>query len=322
MIKKIYIDSDSILYRSAHINNHKDDCADEALAIAVDGSDENYLDSLDALDDAEATDIMEAMQSTFHSMVDAIVSEVQIDAQAKGYEVDPTPILVLTVKDSSIKCENLAPNFRYEVMESVEDENVKAYKHSRKGMEVPDGLGDLYDYVFDLPNCICIGGVEADDVGLGVLAGVDEDPGVGRAVGDLTVDVGFGLGFFGGLVDGDAGVEFCDELCHWRASSKAEWTDREYVRRLCMDRTVARTRGRGGLRAGRRRGARSPPRWPSGSRTAGRAPGWGYRRRRARRAPSSRPFPGRPRRSPGAARRWSARAGRRAGGPCCTPRRR
>ena len=165
MIKRLYIDSDSLLYRSAHINNHKDDCADEALAY-----EDESADSMDMLEDAVDTDIMEAMVTTFHSMVREIVEEVEEDSIAKGYEMernefgDIEPILVLTVKDSSVKCENLAPNFRYEVMESVEDPDVKAYKHSRKGMEVPDGLGELYDYVFDLDNSICIGGVEADDV--------------------------------------------------------------------------------------------------------------------------------------------------------------
>jgi len=186
---KLYIDSDSILYRSAHINNNKDNCADEALAIATEDDDDLDLET------AEDTDIMEAMQHTFHSMVDEIVSEVQIDARAKGYEVDLEPILVITVKDSSIKCENLAPNFRYEVMESVPDENVKDYKHSRRGMEVPDGLVELYDYVFDLPNCICIGGVEADDVVVyygqngHIVAALDKD-----VLGSLEYAYNFGRG--------------------------------------------------------------------------------------------------------------------------------
>jgi len=164
MTKTVYIDSDSLLYRSAHINNMKDDCLDEAMAIAVDGDDDNYLDSLDGLETAEDTDMLEAMASTFHSMVKEIMIACQDDADAKGYDIDPTPTLVLTVKGSSDRCDNLADNFRYEVMESVEDENVKAYKHSRAGMEVPDGLLEIYNYVFDLPNSVCIGGVEADDV--------------------------------------------------------------------------------------------------------------------------------------------------------------
>ena len=157
MIKTVYIDSDSLLYRSAHINNMKDNCLDEAMALEDDG------DDLD-LETAEDTDMLEAMASTFHSMVKEIMVACQDDADAKGYEIEKEPILVLTVKSGSDRCDNLADNFRYEVMESVEDENVKAYKHSRAGMEVPDGLLDIYNYVFDLPNSICIGGVEADDV--------------------------------------------------------------------------------------------------------------------------------------------------------------
>ena len=134
MIKTVYIDSDSLLYRSAHINNMKDNCLDEAMAIAVDGDDDNYLDSLDGLETAEDTDMLEAMASTFHSMVKEIMVACQDDADAKGYEIEKEPILVLTVKSGSDRCDNLADNFRYEVMESVEDEYVKAYKHSIAGM--------------------------------------------------------------------------------------------------------------------------------------------------------------------------------------------
>jgi len=157
MLKRIVIDSDSILYRSAYINNHKDDALEEALALD-DGGDELDLET------AEATDVLDAMAKTFHSMVNDIVREVQVDAKAKGYEVDPTPVLVLTVKGSSDRCDDLEDNFRYEVMNSVEDPEVKGYKHSRSKTTVPDGLLDIYNYVSDLPNAICVGGVEADDV--------------------------------------------------------------------------------------------------------------------------------------------------------------
>lgn len=170
MVKRLYIDSDSLLYRAAHINNCKDDALNEAMAIVVDGNDEQYLESLDELEDAVDIDTMEAMISTFNSMVREIVVEVEADANAKGYEMernefgDIEPILVLTVKGSSDRCEDLDDNFRYEVMESVEDVDVKGYKSNRAGMEVPEGLLEIYNYVFDLENCICLGGVEADDV--------------------------------------------------------------------------------------------------------------------------------------------------------------
>ncbi len=153
-IKKLFIDSDSLLHQAAYINNHKDDCADEALALEVDGEEEDL-----GLDDAVNTDILEAMQSTFNSMVKAIVIEVQLEYP----DIDPTPVLVLTVKNSSDRCADLEDNFRYNIMDSVEDPAVKGYKSNRAGMEVPDGLLHVYNYVFDLPNSVCIGGIEADD---------------------------------------------------------------------------------------------------------------------------------------------------------------
>lgn len=157
-MKKIYIDADSLLYRAAHLTNHKDDSLDEAMAIADEDDGEDL-----GLDTAEDTDALDSMKSIFHSMVKEMVEEVEHDAEAKGYEVDLNPIYVLTVKPSLGICADLDDNFRYEVMESVLDEDVKGYKHSRKGMEVPEGLNDIYSYVFGLPNTLCYGAIEADD---------------------------------------------------------------------------------------------------------------------------------------------------------------
>jgi len=164
MSKKLYIDSDSLLYRAAYINNNKDEALDEAMNIATDEDAE--LD----LEDATESDSMQGMINTFNGMVKEIVDEVEDDSIAKGYDMERNelgeiePILVITVKGSSDRCDNLADNFRYEIMEAVEDPDVKAYKHNRQGMEVPDGLLEIYNYVYDLENCICVGGIEADDV--------------------------------------------------------------------------------------------------------------------------------------------------------------
>jgi len=97
-------------------------------------------------------------------MVNEMMDAVFVDAKAKGYKVDPQPKYVITVKGSSECCNGLADNFRYKVMESVEDSNVKGYKANRSGMEVPDGLLEIYNYVFNLEHTICESGVEADDV--------------------------------------------------------------------------------------------------------------------------------------------------------------
>ena len=156
MIKKIYIDADSLIYRASYISNDKDTDLAEA---PVDES----ADDL-GLDEAPETDMVEGMLSVFNSMVAEIVTAVSSDAVAKGYEIDIIPVLVITVKGSSDKCKLMLNNFRYSEMDSVQDPAVKGYKSNRAGMETPTGLMELYDAVFDLPNCMCEEEVEADDV--------------------------------------------------------------------------------------------------------------------------------------------------------------
>lgn len=159
MKKRIIIDADSLLYRSAHIHSDKIDTAQaEAEALEVDDGNDDI-----ALPEAPIQDKFIAMSLTFHSMVKEIVAEVKADAEAKGYEVEDEPVIVLTVKGKHEVCKGLADNFRYKIMANVEDENVKGYKQNRSGMAVPDGLNDLYEYVFMLANSICESGIEADD---------------------------------------------------------------------------------------------------------------------------------------------------------------
>lgn len=157
MTKKIYIDADSILYRAAHLACGDKDLA-EAEALSVDDGEDI------GLEDAMLSSQLEDMKRIFHSMTKEIVKEVIADAEAKGYQLDIEPIHVITVKGKHEVCSDLADNFRYKVMSEVQDEKVKGYKANRAGMEVPDGLNDIYEYVFNLETTICESGVEADDV--------------------------------------------------------------------------------------------------------------------------------------------------------------
>jgi len=91
-VKTVYIDSDSLLYRAAHLTNHKDTDLEEALAIAEDGDDDI------ALDTAEENDTLEDMTRIFHSMVNEMMDAVFVDAKAKGYKVDPQPKYVIARK--------------------------------------------------------------------------------------------------------------------------------------------------------------------------------------------------------------------------------
>jgi len=157
-MKRVYIDSDSLLYRAAHITNHKDNDLEEAMELLDDDADDVGLEVV------APEHTIEAMVRVFNSMVGEIMTEINSDAKAKGYEIDPIPVLVITVKSSSNRCIGMLDNFRYSVMDDVLDLNVKGYKANRVDMEVPNGLMDIYNHVFDLPNCYCEEEVEADDV--------------------------------------------------------------------------------------------------------------------------------------------------------------
>ena len=153
----LYIDADSIIYRAAHLSGKNDDALTEALAIVDDDSEEV------ALIEADIDEENYLAKKVFHSMVAEIIGAVEEDGVAKEYLIDKI-VLVVTVKPSLSICSDLENNFRYGIMDSVADPAVKGYKANREGMAVPDGLNELYEYVYDLPQTICIGGVEADDV--------------------------------------------------------------------------------------------------------------------------------------------------------------
>ena len=148
------IDADSLLYRASHIACCKDNELAEAEAIETDDTEEDI--DLGTNTQTEI-DILMQMVKIFHSMLNEIVKEVD-----SKYDIEKH-IIVLTVKPKLECCSGMLDNFRYEVMNSVEDEAVKGYKHNRRGMEVPEGLNDLYEYVYGLEQTICISAIEADD---------------------------------------------------------------------------------------------------------------------------------------------------------------
>ena len=156
MVRDIFIDADSILYRASHLA-----CADKDLKEAEELAGEEEEDiGLDTVSCSATSDA----QRIFHSMVEEIMTEVKANAHTKCYEINEAPKLVITVKRKLEVCADLAENFRYDVMGAVSDPNVKGYKANRTGMEVPEGLDELYEYVYNLEESICISGVEADDV--------------------------------------------------------------------------------------------------------------------------------------------------------------
>jgi hypothetical protein len=148
------IDADSLLYRASHIACCKDNELEEAMAIEIDGDEEDI-----ELCDSTSNEVTTALNMVriFHSMLNEIVKEVD-----SKYTIDKH-VIVLTVKSKLECCKDMSDNFRYGVMQEVDDDAVKGYKHNRKGMDVPEGLNDLYEYVHGLENTVCISGIEADD---------------------------------------------------------------------------------------------------------------------------------------------------------------
>jgi hypothetical protein len=131
----------------------KDDQAlKEAEAIETDGDEDIELDT------ADSVDTLIAMTKIFHSMANEIVDAVRLK-----HDIEYV-IYVLTVKPKLACCNSLEDNFRYFAMSNTGDPVVKGYKSNRAGMEVPEGLNDIYEYVFNLPATICVSGIEADDV--------------------------------------------------------------------------------------------------------------------------------------------------------------
>lgn len=182
MKKKIYIDADSLLYRSSHLSTGDSDLR-EAEALEEHDADDVGLELAPV-----SSQLME-MRRIFHSMTNDIVRTIL----QRFPDADPTPHHVITVKSSHKACEGMTDNFRYNVMSCVEDCNVKGYKENRKGMEVPEGLDDIYQYVYDMETTICEDGVEADDVVVyygrqgHIVAALDKD-----VIGSLELAYNYG----------------------------------------------------------------------------------------------------------------------------------
>lgn len=146
--RKIVIDADSLIYQS---------CFNTACSVDELPEDEQ-ADEVDL-----PTSVNEALEESIRAF-QAKVNEIVYSVATRYKDIDTEPIIVITVKEGSEKCKHLEPNYRYSVMQGVEDIDVKGYKAKRREQEIPEGLLELYNWVYDQPNTICEGGVEADDV--------------------------------------------------------------------------------------------------------------------------------------------------------------
>jgi len=160
---------DSLVYQSCHITQA---LHNEIASVVVDEDAEDL-----GLAKATPIDSNSEAVKVFHSKLNKIVT-----AMKGAYpNIDPTPEVVLTVKSGAKACEGMLPNFRYAVMDSVEDEKVKGYKANRAGLPVLDGLVELFDYIATLDYVVLLPEIEADDycVRMGleghIVAALDKD---------------------------------------------------------------------------------------------------------------------------------------------------
>jgi hypothetical protein len=117
--RKIVIDADSLIYQS---------CFNTACSVDELPEDEQ-ADEVDL-----PTSVNEALEESIRAF-QAKVNEIVYSVATRYKDIDTEPIIVITVKEGSEKCKHLEPNYRYSVMQGVEDIDVKGYKAKRREQE-------------------------------------------------------------------------------------------------------------------------------------------------------------------------------------------
>lgn len=140
--KRLVIDADSLIYRACHIGQ-KEYQSEEGIR-----QHPLFTESWAGTQEDKQREI-------FHSMVDGIIFSVQEEMNTMGYGLE-SALLIFTPKRAYQKEHNLKGNFRYEIYPE--------YKSSRKGMVLPEGIDEMYDYALRLDNSIASDHCEADDV--------------------------------------------------------------------------------------------------------------------------------------------------------------
>lgn len=181
----LVIDADSLIYRAAHAGEKEFN----ANKIPV----EHVL-----FTEMPLLSMREQQKEIFHSMIGGIVWKIREDLNAKGIDIEEYTLL-FTPKKDYCEANELRLNFRYEIVDQYnelheEDAHHPQYKASRKGMQLPEGIPELFKYALALENIIASDHCEADDVAHKlkveapddvVIACLDKDIYEGTPSGDL-----------------------------------------------------------------------------------------------------------------------------------------
>ncbi len=181
----LVIDADSLIYRACHVGEK------EALEEAVGKNHPLFTTTLDFT-------VAEKQRSILHSMINGIVWKVRKDLNYRGIDIEEYK-LVFTPKKKYCDANGLKMNFRYEIIDtynlSVEEgKEHPDYKANRKGMTLPEGISEMFEYVATLENAYFSDHCEADDVvhfekvnhmDDVVIACLDKDIYMGTPSGDL-----------------------------------------------------------------------------------------------------------------------------------------
>lgn len=152
--KKVHvlIDADSLIYRAAHLG--------EKAQKEVD-----ILPSHPLWKEGLLQPLYKEQQDILHSMVEGILYNMEEGLNQKGMTI-VNHNLLFTPKAEYCRENNLLVNFRYELVNKYNEEqgeDVPGYKASRKGMQLPEGIPELFDHCMNLENKIVSNHSEADD---------------------------------------------------------------------------------------------------------------------------------------------------------------
>ncbi len=189
----VAIDADSLIYRAAHIGEKV--CKEAEIP-----KDNPLFEEL-------SPDLFIEQKVVLKGMIDGIVNDIEYELNCKGFGLGEVQ-LHYTPKGHIQKAKGLKPNFRYGIIDEynkkvieaeLEDGEARAephpgYKSGRKGMKLPEGLTELFDFAVEDERAVLADGCESDDVvcymkaqdieGV-VIAALDKDILNGSPSGDI-----------------------------------------------------------------------------------------------------------------------------------------
>ncbi len=151
----VLIDADSLVYRACHLG--------EKAQKEVEITEDHPLWKEGLL-----LPLHEEQQSIFDSMVQSILHNMEYDLNSEGKTITAHSLL-FTPKAGYCEANGMKLNFRYNLIDEYnatlpsEEGTHPGYKASRKGMTLPSGITEMYEWAMLKDNLVVYSEVEADD---------------------------------------------------------------------------------------------------------------------------------------------------------------